>query len=147
MEKVMYDLKDLLKREIQKVVDKNDISPSEMQNVCNAVCTMEKICKIEQIENDMYSMDRSGKKFYMSYDNDMSGRRMRGPDGRFTGSYDYPMHVDPMMRHDYEHDRSNHSIEDRMVDSLEKMMDNAGSEYERQQIQAWIHKMRTSEMK
>jgi len=97
--------------------------------------------------NGYMNNQSSGKKFYMSYDNDMSGKRMRGADGRFMNSYDYPMHVDPMMRNDYEHDRSNHSIEDRMVDSLERMMDNAGSEYERQQIQAWIHKMRTSEMK
>ena len=147
MDKCLYDLKDLLKREVQKVVDKNDITPPEMQNIYNAVCTMEKICKMEQIENEMYSMDRSGKKLYMSYDNEMSGKRMRGADGRFMSSYDYPMHVDPMMNQRYEHEMSNHSIEDRMVDSLEKMMDSAGSEYERQQIQSWIHKMRTSEMK
>lgn len=146
MEKVMYDLKDLLKREIQKVVDKNDINPSEMQNISNAVCTMEKICKIEQIEREMYSGESSGKKFYMSYDNEMSNR-MRGADGRFMSSYDYPMHVDPMMRNDYEHDRSNHSIEDRMIYNLEQMMDSAKSDYDKQQIQAWIHKMRTNELR
>ena len=143
MDKVMYDLKDLLKKEIQKVVDKHDITPSEMESVYKATCTMEKICKMEHMENEKYHEDSSNKRFYMAYDNDMSNRVMRGPDGRFMSSHDYPYHHDPAMM-SYEHDRSNHSIKDRMIDKFERMMDDASTDYERQELQNWIMKIRES---
>ena len=152
MDKPLHELKELLTNEVRKVVEKKDISPSELENMYKAVCTMEKICKMEQIEDEMYRRDRSNKKFYMEYDNEMSNRPMRGRDGRFMSSSDYPYHHDPMMMsyedrrnsdgRSYEHDYSNHSIKDRMIDKFERMMDSADSEYERQEIQNWITKMR-----
>lgn len=133
MDKIMYDLKDMLKREIQKVVDKGDITPSEMPNVYNVICSMEKICRMEQIESEMYDKNASGRRFAMNYDDE---KRMR--------NWDYPMSHD-MSRDDRlgtTHEYSNHSIKDRMIDSFERMMDSASSDYERQEIQNWIMKMR-----
>lgn len=37
---------------------------------------------------------------------------------------------------------SNHSIEDRIIANMEHMMDGTNSEYERQQLQNYIQKMR-----
>lgn len=42
----------------------------------------------------------------------------------------------------YNNGVSNHSIEDRIIANMEHMMDNTNSEYERQQLQNYIQKMR-----
>ena len=38
---------------------------------------------------------------------------------------------------------SGHSIQDRMIDKLERMMDEAQSEHERQTVQSWINCLKT----
>ena len=38
---------------------------------------------------------------------------------------------------------SGHSIQDRMIDKLERMMDEAQTEHERQTVQTWINRLRT----
>ena len=39
-------------------------------------------------------------------------------------------------------DYSGHSIQDRMVDRLERMIDEAQSEHERQTVKDWINRLR-----
>ena len=61
----------------------------------------------------------------------MTGRYV-SRDGRYNDSYDRGY--------------SGHSIGDRAVDRLEKMMDDAGSEFERETIKRYISMIRNDKM-
>ena len=74
-----------------------------------------------------YDMDTSGRRYTFSYDtshhvpyDETSGRRMSG------------------RHYSYDKGYSGHSIDDRIVDMLEKMMDDAVSNYERNKINSII---------
>lgn len=117
-------MQDLLLKEIRKVNAKNDITPQELNNVKEAVCLMKDIIKLEEMmDGANYEYDKHSE--YMPSMMHDSYRRGRS---QTTGRY-----------------VSRHSIEDRMVASLESMMDQAGSDYERQRINDWIHKIRSEE--
>lgn len=88
----------------------------------------------------------------------MSYRRGRNPsNGQFMSmaspmhhlSYnrDYSMERDGMSNNmnsrKYDGGYSGHSVNDRMIDSLERMMDQADSEYEREKIRKEIEHLRT----
>lgn len=135
MEKVLTDLKHLLEEELRKIVDKNDISPTELENATKAVCLMQKVQELEEWpseeEMDEYYSRRGsyhGNSYRRGRDYD-TGRYVSRNDGRTPNSY---RHMDDM---------SHHSIKDRMIASLENMMDEAGSEYEQNQIHEWITRM------
>ena len=55
-------------------------------------------------------------------------------------SYSYPN--TRSMRHSYTRNYSGHSIQDRMVDRLEHMMDESTSQYEKDVIAEWIEKLK-----
>ena len=140
---ILDELKPLIAKELRKNVEKGSISPPEMDAINKAVCALEKIAKIEQINEEMNELkDNYSSAFYnirnypqqyppMSYEhNDWSGERGRSMHtGRFVSRDGY----------------SGHSINDRMVDQLEKMMDTATSDFERQQILDKIKMIRNSQ--
>lgn len=73
-----------------------------------------------------------------SYDNQNDGMSRARGRSRTTGRY--------MSRDSaYDMGRSNHSIKDRMVDSLERMYDEAATEHERNVVDEWIRKIESSE--
>lgn len=160
---ILTDLKKLIKKELRKNVEKGTLSPQEIDSVNKAVDALEKIAKTEQICKELDMMEKNSDMYsgafynirnfpqmpqpmsYNSYGNYMTpnwdsasnhnmnsdwsgerGRNMRT--GRFTSRDNY----------------SGHSINDRMVDQLEKMMDSANSEFERQQILDKIKMIRNS---
>lgn len=55
-------------------------------------------------------------------------------------SFSYPN--TRMTRNSYSRNYSGHSIQDRMIDRLEHMMDEATSQYEKDAIAEWIEKLR-----
>lgn len=164
---VLKDLEKLIKKELKKNVEKGTLSPPEIDAVSKAVDALEKIAKTELTCKELESMEKAEKNpdmysgaFYnirnfpqmspppMSYNSygmhhdwipemDWSGERGRSMrTGRFTSR---DGHMDHM------HDTySGHSINDRMVDQLEKMMDTANSEFERRQILDKIKMIRNS---
>lgn len=141
MEQSLYDAYKLLDREIKGLASKNSISPAEMENMYKAVCTMEKIKKIESMERQPEFSERAsygygvGGYFPLSYDGN-SGARGRDSMGRFTS-------MDGRMMGGTSNDGySGHSVRDRMIDRLERMRDEAQSESERREIQMEIDKMR-----
>lgn len=141
MEQSLYDAYKLLDREIKGLASKNSISPAEMENMYKAVCTMEKIKKIESMETRPEFSERAsygygvGGYFPLSYDGN-SGARGRDNMGRFTS-------MDGRMMGNASNDGySGHSVRDRMIDRLERMRDEAQSESERREIQMEIDKMR-----
>lgn len=139
MEKVLEDLKMQLKKELEKITAKNDISPQELENATKAVCLMK---KIQEIEEGM--MDSEGGYSYGSSYDGYSGRRGRSPrTGQYVSRNDgaYNNGSNGYSNRSYDNGRSNHSIKDRMIDRLEQMMDEAGSEYERNEIGRWIGRL------
>ena len=61
-----------------------------------------------------------------------------GHSGCYSYGHDYDMN--PGRNYERRHDRgySGHSIDDRVVDMLEKMMDSAASNYERNKLNTYI---------
>lgn len=138
----MYDelekTQDLLTREIRKINEKNDLTPAELNNLKEAVCVMEKIIKLDSMIEDEMGMDDGD---YDEYSERRGHSYARGRDAR-TGRYvsrERMPHMNRSMR-----GMSRHSLNDRMIANLESMMDEAGSDFERQKIGEWIDKIRTA---
>lgn len=132
-------LESLIEKEVKKVIDKGDLTPVEVDNLKKVVCLVKEIAELEKesMELDGY-MDESSNGYYpngmmpYSYNNPnrsaMTGRYTRGSSmNNRPGSYN--------------NGRSGHSIKDRMVARLESMMDEAQSEYERQQVADMINQI------
>ena len=136
------------KKEVDKIVSKGDLTPAELDNVYKVACTMEKIqklCSESEYSSGMpgsYGYGMSGWRPEMvygmnsgmqngSWGQDMySGNKMRSP---VTGRY--------ISRGD-DGGYSGHSIEDRIIASLEQQMDEAKSDYERKVIMDEIQRIR-----
>lgn len=148
------DLNKLIEKELKKMVEKGDLSANELQAAEKAVCLMEKIIGLEEgtyeqsFRMPMNSYGRSyGYSDRMMMD-DASYERGRSPrTGRYVsrdggsygsrnGSYD-----NYSMNRGY----SGHSIGDRAVDKLESMMNEAGSDYEREVLEKYIRMIRADE--
>lgn len=133
MHKVLDDLKHVAKDQLKEIADKKDMSPAELKNAKDAVCLIKEIQEVEQGMD--YERGASNRAYHGSYYGDwMSDRRGRDADtGRYisrTGPYDMA--------------RSGHSIKDRMVDRLESMMDEAKTDYEREEVRRMISQIEMS---
>ena len=154
---LLHKIEDIVTEELKRVVKKGDVQPAEWINFKAAVCIMKDVKEIElmlsETEMDEGYSSRSynmpfmpripydGNRTYRvegSYDNQNGGMSRARGRSRTTGRY---------MSRDSAYDigRSNHSIKDRMVDSLERMYDEAVTEHEKATIDDWIHKIESSE--
>lgn len=140
---------DMLRGKVEKMVkdlgEKPDLTPTEIKNATDAMCLLHKINEVER-GNSM--RDQYGEGAYAGYSGyghhmmpymgyepeDSYGRRMRSS---VTGRY---------MAGNQSSGNYGHSIKDRMVAQLEEMMDQAKTEYERQEIQQEIQKLRMNNM-
>lgn len=121
LEDLSYELEDML----EPIVKKGDISPTELDNVKDAVKAMYYIETIKAMKeygnaNDYSYRGSSYRYDGRSYDDGYSERRGRDSRGRYT-SRDYSR--------------------DDMLTKLERMMNNASSESERRAIQDCISKL------
>lgn len=119
LEKVLDRLEETVTTELEKLAKKPELNPADLKAATDALCFIEKIQKVQNgMDEDEYSesYDRHG-----SY---RRGRSMRT--GRYVSNSD---------------GYSRHSIHDRIVDKLERMMDEAGSDYERNVLAGWIAKV------
>lgn len=133
--KAMEKLAEACERALLQVGEKGDLTPTEADASLKVMCLLQKIWMYEHAE-EIY-MNGYNPEFDEEYsetghmpdqmmdDEWSSGRRGRNS---ITGRY--------MSR------RSGHSIPDRAITRLEKMMDEASSEYERQQIREMISDIR-----
>lgn len=144
--KVYNDLEMMLESELDKIVKKGDLTPNELEAAKKAVCLVKEIQEVKEMKmgSEEGYLERGGNSYYypmyfnrgnssgrygaINLANSRYNRDMRG--GR--SSYDH---------NTYDDGRSGHSIQDRMVDRLESMMDEAASDYERQTITEWIEKL------
>lgn len=160
MNKIWYDIKELLEREASKIVMKNDISPAEIDTLEKVVEIAEGICKMEKIEYEKFNNGNSERRFNMTYDSQSMRNSSNNQSNHYPMDYDprnmnYPSYKNRSNNYgensygggnsnsSYANNMSNHSLEDRIVHEMEIMMDQTGSEYERQKLQEYISKMRS----
>ncbi len=151
MEKMYEELKDNVKNVIKPLVKKDNLSPAELEALANGLTVVHKvnqICK-EEDEREMGEVSKRGmSRDYRSGDEPY--RRweiMSYGDGR-DSSYGYPHMGSPYWgdsSYARSQDYSRHSIKDRAIDKLERLMSEAGSDYERQKIKEYIHKVESAE--
>lgn len=121
---LLTDLDKVVEKEIKAVIDKGCIGSSEWENLKNAVTIMEKSKEIQSMLVNDYG-----------YNEDKSMRNSYG-DGYLVNRV--PTHVRGMHRY------SSHSIRDRIVDSLERMYDDAATDHERTVLDEMISYVRHS---
>lgn len=118
LEKVLENLEDSVSSELEKLAKKGELNPAEIKNATDALCLL---AKIKMVEDGDYSDEE-----YSETDHAYRGSYARGRSYR---------------NRRYSNGSSRHSINDRIVDQLERMMDSAGSEYERNVLSGWIAKV------
>lgn len=114
------EAKRLIERKIHEVVEKGDISPSEMCCVKDAYEALYYMTAAETMENSN-SYGRS----MMDWEDSM--RRGRGANGQYVSR---------------DGGRSYHSVNDRIVANLERELDYAQSKFERERIMDEIRRIR-----
>lgn len=146
------ELKSLVAREVNKIIDKGSLDPVQVHNISEALCMMEKAKEcyefadkyadeylrgVSEAMNRSYRSRNSYERGYSDamrdMDEEMSHRRS-SVTGRFTS------------RDSYESGRSGHSVEDRVIANLEGMLNSASSEYDRRFIENEIRGIRSSMM-
>lgn len=139
----LKDLYQSLDRNLASIANKENMDARDLEMAEHAVCTMEKIKKIESMphEEDRYS-GRYGYGYDVSYPGhqqwpmsygDESYRRGRNAMGQFTSNDSRPM-----MGDNY----SGHSFNDRLIANLESMMAEAPSEEDRMKLHEEIDRLR-----
>lgn len=142
-------LSDLVEMELGQLSTKGSLSPNE---VCAAKEAYELLIKIKEYaekceEEEMgYSERSGGRRMMYSYMPEMydpahmyanNGRYSMGNNNGWNNSYG---RANWSTNGEY----SGHSIKDRMIDRLERMVDEAQSEYERKEIMNEIAKLKQS---
>ena len=128
VEKMYEELKDNVKNVIKPLVKKDNLSPAELEALANGLTVVHKvnqICK-EEDEREMGEVSKRG----MSRD---------------YRSGDEPYRRWEIMSYGDGRDSSRHSIKDRAVEKLERLMSEAGSDYERQKLSEIIRRVQTAE--
>lgn len=147
---------ELVKSEVAKIVKKGDLTPAELESLYKATCLAEKLnkcCNGEEM-NSMgygYGYGYGGQSQMMPQGNGYGGyggygEQYGGPGMGSMVGYSEARGRSPVtgryisrgMNSGY----SGHSIEDRMVASLEQQMDSAKSDYEREIIRKEIERIR-----
>lgn len=168
-DKTLEKIRDSIEDAIKPIIKKGEsMTPADLESLTKAVCVIEKIKRIE--DGNYY--DHGGYSEDNSYDdNGNSYRRGRSPiTGRYVSRDTMPVYRDAryygddnVTHHDggnsnryydegastrryYDANNHNgysgHSIQDRMIDQLEKMFDEAKTEHERQTVKEWIRRLR-----
>ena len=118
------EAKRLIERKIHEVIEKGDISPSEMCCVKDAYEALYYMTAAETMENSKSYGESYGRSM-MDWEDSM--RRGRGANGQYVSR---------------DAGRSYHSVNDRIVANLERELDYAQSEFERKRIMDEIRRIR-----
>ena len=120
---ILEKIRDSIEEAIKPILKKGEaMTPADLESLTKAVCLIEKIKYIEQCEP---CEDDEG----YSYKHGASH-------GHGASSHRY---YDGAIHHN---GYSGHSIQDRMIDRLERMIDEAQTEHERQTVKDWIRRLR-----
>lgn len=151
-DRILEKTREAIEEHIQRIVHKGgNMTPPDIEILTKDICALEALKRIENI-NEGYSEN--------SYDS--SGNSYRRGRSRNTGRF---LNRDEMSYHDgggsseAYHDGngnssryydggsgnsgySGHSIQDRMIAQLERMIDSAQSDNERKTVHDWINRLR-----
>lgn len=122
----MYELKEKLCDELEKIARKNDMSAGDLEMAHKLTDTIKNIDKIDMLEDDGYS--QAGDWDDRVYDRGSSYRNQRR-DSR--GRYSRRMY-------------SRGDAKDHMMEQMEMLMDQAGSEREREAIRRCMKQLETA---
>lgn len=123
MDESLSGLRKLVMREINKIVQKGDLTLAELSAAKEAVCLLK---ELNEVEMEGYDEGYSERMEYRPREHSY----MRGRNSR-NGQY--------MSR---DNGMSSHSIRDRAVAALESMVDTAESSYEQEEILKMIDQIR-----
>lgn len=125
---------------LKKYAEKASWVPEDIVTVKNAISAYEKLLRLE---TDCSDAEREGVSMRKHYSmRSYAGHPERGPryyeyDGRLT-SYGHDGYYRDGATMQVKTPRSTHSIDDKMIQRLEALMDEAQSEYERDKIREMI---------
>lgn len=138
-DKMYTELQDMAKTHLKQLLKKGDLSASEMEAAKNALSV---IIKSDEACDSEEMKEYSNRGYSMSDD-----PYRRWEIRSYNSCRDRSMH--PMMwdgRESYrDRDYSRHSIKDRAVNVLERLMDEAGSDYERQKVRDFVRYVESAE--
>lgn len=124
MERLYYDVKELLHKEISKIVEKGSLTPQELDNLYKAIDVLKDICEITSMEGDDGGYSERGYSMWgPNHDRyyDIHAYRNRDSMGRYSRT----------------------DAKERMVNGLYSMMGDTDSEAERGAIQDCINRLKT----
>lgn len=155
MDKTYSKIEEKLDSDICELLKKPNMSRDELMMLGQAVDILKDISTVKAMDayggnEDDYSsasfasraMTRRSMDYSRGYEDGMSMAQNRSPrTGRFVSGNDgWGIHSNGYDG------RSGHSINDRMIDNIERMYDNAGTEHERAEIQDVINYIRRKGM-
>lgn len=155
MNKTYSKIEEKLDSDICELIKKPNMSRDELMMLGQAVDILKDISTVKAMDayggnEDEYSsasfasraMTRRSMDYSRGYEDGMSMAQNRSPrTGRFVSGNDgWDVHPNGYDG------RSGHSINDRMIDNIERMYDNAGTEHERAEIQDVINYIRRKGM-
>lgn len=143
MTESMMKAMERVESEICTLTNKNPMNMQDVEMLYKLVDVAKDLSTIHAMDeyldadfNDRYSSESYARMPRVSYNG--SYERGRSPStGRFVSR-----RYDASMRNSMNDGYSAHSIKDRMIDSLERLMDNAATEYEREEIRREIEGIR-----
>ena len=136
MNRSLDRLKSVLDREIDKVVEKGELTPAEIKplgDIVDIYKDIETICAMEEYKDDDMSYAMSNRGY-------SSERMSRYPERMYRGAYDYA-YDDGMSNARGRNSRDNysrHSEKEEMINKLEMKLKNAKTPQERENIMECI---------
>lgn len=131
MNPTLMKLETLIMRELDRLADKSELSPSELEVSSKAVCLLKEMKEYESMGTmDQMMSNAYSENSYMRGRNPMNGQYMSRSYG--MNSYDRM----PMVNNGY----SGHSIKDRMYMQMESMLGEAKTDEERRIIEEYLRK-------
>lgn len=130
--------------ELDKLFNKGSLSPAETEAAKTAVCLLKEMDEVFGMGGGYSERRRMSRRSYDWHNDD----RMPYREYEIT-SYANPnpqMPSTARMNRGGRNQYSGHSINDRVVEKLENLMDSAESDYERQKIREFIRFVREDEM-
>lgn len=157
--KLLEKINDSIEDAIKPILKKGEsMTPVDLDNLTKAVCIVEKIKRIEggnSFDDEDYSDDgysyRRGRSpitgRYVSRDSMPNNRHYDYHDTGNTmhSTHAYDSGASTRRYYDGSNSRGNysgHSIQDRMIDRLERMIDEAQNEHERETVAKWIKRLK-----
>ena len=149
-DEILEKTREAIEGHLQMIIRKNsNMTPMDIEIITKDICALEALKRIENGGSEGYSEESSGN-------SSNSYRRGRSRStGRYMSRDSYPdeggtdRYYDSGSNSSRSYDGgsgnsgySGHSIQDRMVDKLERMVDEAQTENERKTVREWIQRLK-----